>query len=486
MSSRILPIGLVVAGTGLALAAAWAGYWALEEGPQAEDLVEVSLRVAHGARPETFPLEDRSGAKPPVRLPASEAPSNVSPSNIPSSNGTSSSVSPPRSSPADAPSTKVPPDDAPPDDPPAAGVRILTPIELPLDDGQTLRAMAAGPSGELFVATALSPERLLERETTTRGRIRAFDVDGRETASWPIEGFVPQAVAVSADSTVYVGGQGRLASYTADGKSEWTVDLYSLQNLTKIRGLVRDQARDVRDRTIGSVKDMLARMNDQVSVMEELLNSGIEARRKPTARDRQNLYEIRSTVAERLADLERLSLDDWEQELIDETQRVDGIAAGRDELFVLYGSQVERISNNGRGATKLQFREQRNLQQIRSTPEGFVALAAEAELVRYDRDGKPQRTARLPMERSAGATEEMMTSRYVLGPVEADRFFAVDSLARVGEWSASGELQTSLFHATIRTGLSGARRLEVAPDAKRIYVGGVGDRRIVRLEYSRP
>ena len=238
----MLPGVLLVGGVGLAVAAAWGGYQVLDNAPQAGELVDLSNRAAR-SKPARIPSADSplseerpaESAQPtaqPTGSGVSSPPVNDQPSSgrPPASTGSASTASDMERLAASAGVDKATvgrlirgtidgkPEGGPSPAPvlpkePAKIVRELSALELPADpEAMTVRAMASAPAARLYVAMGVPPTQVPAVEKGVSGRIHVFDDEGKQTASWSVEGFVPQSVTVAADGTVYVGGQGRLAS----------------------------------------------------------------------------------------------------------------------------------------------------------------------------------------------------------------------------------------------------------------------------------
>jgi hypothetical protein len=360
-----------------------------------------------------------------------------------------------------------------------AKVRELAPLEIPADpSGMAVRAMAAGLDGSLTVAIAVKPEPLLSRETSSQGRILRFDAAGRQVATWPVDRFVPQAVAVSPDGNVYVGGQGRLASYSPDGKPSWSVELQSVGKLDLARSLALKHAPGVRLRTIENIQPIIKQLDRSISAGEALVAKDQES----SIAERVKLAsETRSELVSRLAELQKLPPAEWEQDLVADKLQVQGIAPIDDEVFVLNCGTIERFSKNGTGSRLIAIGTM-NAYQIRSSSNGFALTIPGGQIFDYGRDGTRLRTI-IPSAKDDVAISDSVLDSYEIGSIEADRLILLDPQARVGVWTTSGKQLSTLFEATKETGLTGSRILEVDIRSKRIYVGGEGDRKILRLEY---
>jgi hypothetical protein len=472
MSSRYLPVVVLVVGTALSVAAAWGGYLAFDEPPQAQDLVDLTKRMV---RPRTLPPETSLREAEP--------------------RGTRPAVVAPMSKPAA--------------DPPRSPLPDSAPLVLSADaQGMVVRAMSLAADGTLYVALAKPTIGTLcgLREAEGRGEIWSYDPDGRRIARWPVRNFTPQAVLATPDGMVYAGGQGLVARFSPAREEQEPSELISRRNLVLLRGQAKVGVGTLTRAIVAQWRESVAMYDRHVARVERTI---AEARvPRPSLKEMSaSITRVRDAMKSELAALELASSEENEEAIIDRDLRVDRIVLQNKDLFILNNGAVERWSTIGGLKSLVLPREGgKAFLDLRVVGDELLVQSRWGVFERYGPDGKRLESTCLVYDRrSADYLEEKSGLRIHLnGPfavVNENEMLMPDAFGNVVRWTTSGRMVDVflsdaveprpddleigyLFAGDLRTDSRAGgqnRILEASSDGSRIYLSAVGSTKIDRL-----
>jgi len=292
----------------------------------------------------------------------------------------------------------------------------------------SLQTFCIGSDGRLFGVVAKSY--FDGARNSDGGEIRVLDAAGKETATWTTK-FSPQRIAAAPDGAVYVGGSGRLLRFSADGKATAEVDSPHLKVVLADKEALRKAAEEQHAESVRQYEDQLKSFDEQVKSLTERLKKEDESKKKPAGTDDKKAekkeaakaetsvislllfsesgeepsvksqleqYRQMQTMYKQMLDQQKKkSLEEVEREIAARLQRIHGIAASKDAVYVAtamakgYGYAIWRMDRDFGNAKQIisglagccgQIDVQARADDL------FVAENARHRVVRYDREGK--------------------------------------------------------------------------------------------------
>ncbi len=386
--------------------------------------------------------------------------------------------------------------------------------------GRTLQTFCLGPDGRVFALVAASVDYGAGDGAAAKagGEIRVLDPKGVEQAKWSVD-FTPQRIAASPDGRVYVGGNGRLACYTAEGKRLSERESPHLAAVLADPEALRRQAEEQRRSMIDSYRENVKQFEEQAKRLEEAAR---DAAKKEPAKDKssdkakdaadgasstkrsssssivgaffaigghgdggepnaaQQLQNLRQAISmyRRVLDMhEKKTVDDVVQEITARLQRIHGIAVSGDDVFVAtavakgYGYAVWRMSRD--------FAEPRQIVnglsgccgQIDIQAKGaelFVAENSRHRVVRFDRDGKQLAAWGKRDREGAGAGFGGCCNPMNLCFTADGGVVTAESEGRVKCFRGDGTFDRVLADAKVGGGCKNVA-VAISPDGKQVY-----------------
>lgn len=292
---------------------------------------------------------------------------------------------------------------------------------------RSLQTFCIGPDGRLFGVVAKSFYDGAEQ--TEGGDIRVLDAVGKETATWTTK-FTPQRIAAAPDGGLFVGGSGRILHLSSDGKTVAEVESPHLKVVLADKAALRKAAEEQHAENLRQYEEQLASFDEQVKSLSDQLKKEEEAKknssdkksekkeRKSTVRSTassifsifsesggeasvksqlEQFRQIQDSYKRMLETEKKKSLEDIEREIAARLQRIHGIAASADAVYVAtamakgYGYAVWRMDRDFGNAKEIITGLSGCCGQIDIQAKGkelFVAENSRHRVVRYDDSGK--------------------------------------------------------------------------------------------------
>ena len=385
--------------------------------------------------------------------------------------------------------------------------------------GRTLQTFCLGPDGRVFALVAASVDYGVGDGAAAKagGEIRVLDPTGVEQAKWSVD-FTPERIAASPDGRVYVGGNGRLACYTAEGKRLSECESPHLAAVLADPEALRRQAEEQRKSMIDSYRENVKQFEEQVKRLEEAARD--EAKREP-AKDKssdqpkdaadgasstkrssssilgaffaigshgdvgepnaaQQLQNLRQAIGmyRRILDMhEKKTVDDVVREITARLQRIHGIAVSGNDVFVAtgvakgYGYAVWRLSRDFAEPKQIVNGLSGCCGQLDIQAKGdelFVAENSRHRVVRYDRDGKQLAAWGKRDREGAGAGFGGCCNPMNLCFTADGGVVTAESEGRVKCFHGDGTFDRVLADAKVGGGCKNVA-VAVSPDGKQVY-----------------
>jgi hypothetical protein len=298
-------------------------------------------------------------------------------------------------------------------------------------NSRNLQTFCIGPDGRLFGVVAKSFYD--GAESAEGGEIRVLDASGKETATWTTK-FTPQRIAAAPDGSIFIGGSGRLLQLTADGMSVAEVESPHLKVVLADKATLRKAAEEQHAENVRQYEDQLKSFDEQVKDLKERLKKEEESKKKPGDKDAkkngdknaekpaaaassifgffsssgdddsgslksqlEQFQQIQNSYKQMLDREKKKTLEDVEREIASRLQRIHGVAASADAVYVAtamskgYGYAVWKMNRDFGDAKEIISGLSGCCGQIDIQCKGkelFVAENSRHRVVRYDADGK--------------------------------------------------------------------------------------------------
>ncbi|MGA2498973.1 MAG: hypothetical protein ABSH20_14620 [Tepidisphaeraceae bacterium] len=176
--------------------------------------------------------------------------------------------------------------------------------------GNTLETFALGPDGNLyglmrvptkktsgglgaFLARALGAD--VADDDPGTNEVLVADPDGKMLLRWPVA-FRADRISVAADGSVWVGGSGRMATYSADGKELANAALPHIEVVLANKEEVKAAAEEQHQEAIESNKQMLAMYEKAIAAKQKPAKEAKKAEAakpaRPADEEAEQLSEI--------------------------------------------------------------------------------------------------------------------------------------------------------------------------------------------------
>lgn len=383
------------------------------------------------------------------------------------------------------------------------------------EHGRTLQTFCLGPDGRVFALIAPAPYYGVDdgsNKHSVGGEIRVLDALGSERSKWPVA-FTPQRLGAAPDGEIYVGGSGRLARYSSEGKLLAEIDSPHLAELTKNPEALREQAEAQRKSSIESYASQLKLFDEQIKRLEKQVQdeqapdegkkpSGHNTSTKPSAesdeittafivfssegepvanptsrQQLENMKRIRKNYAEMLETQEKKTVDDVIQEITARLRRIHGITIAGEDLFVAtaitkgYGFAVWRMTRDFQDAKQIVTGLSGCCGQIDIQARGgelFVAENSRHRVVRYNRDGKQSASWGKRDRDGEGAGFGGCCNPMNLCFTKDAGILTAESEGLVKCFSADGTYERTVAGAKVGGGCKNVA-IAVSPDGKHLY-----------------
>jgi hypothetical protein len=253
-----------------------------------------------------------------------------------------------------------------------------------------LQTLAAGPDGMVYAL--LGSDRYGPKVSS--GEVQVFDSTGEKVRGWKID-FQCQAINCASDGTVFVAGDGKLATFDAAGQVKSApTDLPFIQRALADAEALRKKAEEQRSSEIQSYEEMVKDVEKQLADLkkkdEEKLNK--------VEKQQMMQFEAMITSYKRALDgSKKKKPEEYVNQIVSRVRIINSIAATEKDLYVVCGE----LQGFGYAVWRMD-RSFENAKQVMSGLRGccgqmdvqccgddlIVAQNCEHNVGRYDRDGK--------------------------------------------------------------------------------------------------
>jgi len=250
-----------------------------------------------------------------------------------------------------------------------------------------------------------TPEGTRVETTFEPAGIHVLDPDGKLLRTWKLE-MTPQAVNVAPDGTIFVGGQGKLAKLSPEGKVLLTADAPNMAGLPPLPEVPEETEKD-KAAAEGRKKKAAELAEKQKTLMQRVVEAqkamraaagDAEAMKAAQAKYQKAIQEYIAVMQQ----VQSASLSPREKAIRERAaalrkRKVNAIAATAQDVFVCcpavegYGYDVYRTDHEFKNPEKIVegLRGCCGQMDIQAGPDGdlFVAENARDRVVHYDREG---------------------------------------------------------------------------------------------------
>lgn len=308
--------------------------------------------------------------------------------------------------------------------------------------GQTLQTFCLGADGKIFAILSQPLVYGVDQasQSSGTGEVRVMDPDGKQLSSWPVD-FAPQRISAAPNGDIVIGGSGRIARYSSEGKLIKAADSPHLATVLGDQNALRNAAEEQHRGNIESYTEQIKQFEEQLKELEaagKKRKAEKEAAEKQKGDSKKRDAEKKEAVAEKKNSLtlfglftveatagaesdesdpdgqlqmirqmtdsyrrmleseKKRTVEDVMREITVRLQRIHGIAVGDDDVYVAtamskgYGYAVWRMSKNFDDAKQVVAGLSGCCGQIDVQCRGdqlFVAENSRHRVVSYDRDG---------------------------------------------------------------------------------------------------
>jgi hypothetical protein len=369
--------------------------------------------------------------------------------------------------------------------------------------GGTLQTLCIGPSGKVYglvgAGRYAAPASTIVGKTFSRtgaiSEVQVFDAAGKYEANLPLD-FNATAVTVAPDGTVYVGGDGKIASFDAKHKSLGTVEAPYLKALLADTGGIRKRAEARKDQMVSSYKQMLTNFEKQLETAKAAEKKKKEAKDKsgdakePEEGDESDavvLGGIRNSVQQlesmikmyrQMHDQQaKRPVEDYMSELTKQVRLTVGIAADEKHLYVACGE----TKGFGYGIWRM-TRDLKDEKQVLSgvsgccgqmdvqcCKDGFIlAENTKHRVAVYDSEGKFLRAFGKRDRESDGDSFGGCCNPMNTRPTSGGDVYTAESEGFIKRWSADGKFQELVCQASLSGGCKNVA-VAVSKDGSTVY-----------------
>jgi sugar lactone lactonase YvrE len=256
--------------------------------------------------------------------------------------------------------------------------------------GIKLQTLATGPDGMVYAL--LGSDRYGAKVSS--GEVQVFDSTGEKVRGWKVD-FQCQAINCASDGTVFVAGDGKLATFDAAGQVKSApLDLPFIQRVLADAEALKKKAEEQKASEIQSYEEIVKDVEKQ---LEELKKKDEE---NLTKAEKQQIKQFEAMITNYKRTLEaskKKKPEDYVNQIVSRVRIINSIAATEKDLYVVcgalqgYGYAVWRMDRNFENAKQVMSGLRGCCGQMDVQCCGddlIVAQNCEHNVGRYDRDGK--------------------------------------------------------------------------------------------------
>lgn len=267
--------------------------------------------------------------------------------------------------------------------------------------GRSLQTLALLPDGK--VAALVAPGRHGEDEgnaSATTSEVRVFDEEGEELAVWSVE-FPAQSIGAGPDGSLFVGGDGRLARFSPEGKALETIELPHLKEAVSDTDKLRKHAVELQGEYEKSFAENRKQFDEQKEQLQKNLNELLEKEKDSlTAAEKRriNRYKEQIRQVDAIAESFKIpSVEDLMKQITARLRIINGVTVTEKDVFVVtgeasgFGYAVWRMSHAFQDSKQVLSGLRGCCGQMDVQAHGddlFVAENCNHRVGRYNRDGE--------------------------------------------------------------------------------------------------
>jgi hypothetical protein len=339
-------------------------------------------------------------------------------------------------------------------------------------DGRIVALLGASRYGGINFGASKPPE----------AAIQVFDKEGTELTRWKIE-IKGQAVGAGPDGSIFVGGNGKIAKYDADGKLLNEFELPHLAAMLADKEGLKQRAKEQIESQKNSNEQMKKTYAKQIDVLkvqiakieETEADDLSDADKRKLKRLKQQLTSYQSI---RFADdNDDSKIEVVIQQLVQRASTISGISVTANDVFVVtgeekgYGFAAWRMDQNFENPTKVLSELRGCCGQMDVQAVGndlFVAENTKHRVGHYDRDGKRleefgSTASRGNADGFGGCCNPM---NVCFGP--SGQILTAESEGIIRRFSATGEYLGLVGRVTLTGGCKNVA-VSATPDGERVY-----------------
>lgn len=327
------------------------------------------------------------------------------------------------------------------------------------------------------------------------GEVRVVDDTGKILKSWAVS-VKPEAVNVAEDGSVFVGGDGKLFHFSAEGKELQQAESPHAHKLRTNTEALRKEAIARLTRTSNSLQSRIQLYEQVISQLEEKgkkteLNDQemklLETLPKTLAQFRKQAEE---QPAEKKNEPSEERIQQYVESLVRSKMRISSISSDRDSVFVAtraqtgYGFEVWKMTK--------EFSEGKVIitglsgccgqMDVQCCSNGlFVAENSRHRVVRYDTSGKEMTKWGQRDRKGVDGFSSCCNPMNVCFNGAGDVFTAESGTGRIKKFSADGSFVSYVGDVDLVPGCKNVS-IAVVPDASKIYMLDLTRNHIVRME----
>ena len=315
------------------------------------------------------------------------------------------------------------------------------------------------------------------KSSQPQGELQVLDADGKRLAVWPLE-FAPQTLNVAPDGSIFVGGSGKLAHLSGQGRTLACVKSPHLAEVlndpAKLRAQAEEQVKQHEEQA-KQMQQMLEQQEKQLAAMEQKK----AAREKPDPREdrriaklKQSLESVRNATSRAAPTVEAV-----EASIRGRLDAIHSLAVSKEEVFIVtastqgYGYSIWRTTHDF-GEPKLVVEGLKGCcgqMDIQSCEDCLFACEnSRHRVVKFDREGKELasfgKTDRKAVGEGFGSCCNPMNSRFSL----SGDLFTSESNGVVKRFTPEGSFIESVGIAAVQPGCKSSI-IAIAPDTNRVY-----------------
>lgn len=363
-------------------------------------------------------------------------------------------------------------------------------IKVESTDGKMrLQTLTADQKGN--VLGLVSAPRFSDPSQKINAEVHVFNADGKKVRDFKV-GFNGQSLNVGLDGTVYVAGDGKVAKFSAEGKSLGTVELPHIAEMLKDDSSMKKDAeakiKEQKDSFERSVKSFKERLEKLEAKKPEDLTKAEENQLKQFKQIMESFKQTEKHYAS-------MTVESVIKDTVARLRTINAVAIGSKDLFIVcgetkgYGFAIWRMTHDLKSPVKVLGSVSGCCGQMDLQVDGSDFLLAENtkyQFARYDRDGKKSGAWGKGMSVAAGQECPPECFGGCCNPMNLritakGNIFTAESEGVIKCYSSKGEFISTVARAPLTGGCKNVA-VAVTPDEKTVFFCDQPGSKIVLLK----